>query len=68
MQAAIAALKQESEAILLADEMYWKRSHHSRAAKAAVERRQDRLQDIRTELALYARLTSLARDASVEVH
>jgi hypothetical protein len=69
MQAKIATLKQESEFIHLADVLYWKRNHHSRKASVEYEHRQDRLQDIRTELALYARLTSLAaHDASMEVH
>jgi hypothetical protein len=69
MQAKITCLRQEIESIRFADILHWKRGNDcSYEANAEYEHRQDRLQDIRIELALYDRLTSLAHDASGEVH
>jgi hypothetical protein len=56
-EAKIAALKEEIESIHFADALYWKRgSDHSREANAEYERRQDRIQQIGSELASLERL------------
>ena len=52
-EAKIAALKEEIESIHFADALYWKRGkHNSREASAEYQRRQDRLPEIRSKLAL----------------
>jgi hypothetical protein len=52
-EAEIAALNEEIESIHFADALYWKRGKDcSREASAEYQRRQDRLQEVRSELAL----------------
>jgi hypothetical protein len=52
-EAKITALKEEIESIHFADALYWKRGrHNSREASAEYQRRQDRLPEIRSKLAL----------------
>jgi len=56
-EAKIAALKEEIESIHFADALYWKRGRdHSREANAEYKRRQDRIQEIGSELASLERL------------
>ncbi len=50
-EARIAALKEEIAAIHQANEVYWRQANPSNAAKADYYRRQNRLEDIRSELA-----------------
>jgi len=51
--AKIAALKKEIESIHVADALYWKRvNDHSREANEELQRRQDRLREITSELTL----------------
>jgi hypothetical protein len=47
----IAVLHEEIELIYIADERYWRQANPSNAAKAEYYRRQDRLEEIRSELA-----------------
>ena len=61
IKAKITTLKREIESIRFADALLWKRGKDcSREVNAEYEHRQDRLQDLRSELALYDRLASLA--------
>ena len=50
-EARIAALKEETAVIHHANELYWRQGNPSDAAKADYYRRQDRLEEIRSELA-----------------
>jgi|SRR5271156_6501753 len=47
----IAVLQKEMEFIHYANELYWRKTNHGVAAKAEYYRRQDRLEEIRSELA-----------------
>jgi hypothetical protein len=49
--ARIAALQEEIEFIYHANELYWRQANPSDAAKADYYRKQDRLEEIRSELA-----------------
>jgi hypothetical protein len=60
MKAKIVALKQEVESIRFADALYWKRRKDcSREASAEYQGRQDRLREIKSELALLDAAESL---------
>jgi hypothetical protein len=50
-KARIATLQEEIDFIHYANELYWRQTNPSNAAKADYFRRQDRLQEIRSELA-----------------
>ena len=50
-KARIAVLLGEIDVIHRANELYWRHTKHSAAAKAEYYRRQDRLEEIRSELA-----------------
>jgi hypothetical protein len=50
-KARIAALREEIESIHFANKLYWRQTNPSDAAKAEYYRRQDRLEEIRSELA-----------------
>jgi hypothetical protein len=50
-KARIAALLEEMDFIHYANELYWRQTNPSVAAKADYFRRQDRLEEIRSELA-----------------
>jgi len=47
----IAALQEEIESIHFANKLYWEQAKRSDAANAEYYRRQDRLEEIRSELA-----------------
>jgi hypothetical protein len=49
--ARIAALQEEISFIHYANELYWRQTNHTHAAKAEYFRRQDRLEEVRSELA-----------------
>ena len=49
-KARIAILQQEIDFIHYANELYWRKTNHGVAAKAEYYRRQDRLEEIRSEL------------------
>ena len=49
--ARIAALSKELDAIYDADTVYWMGREHTREATAEYQRRQERLEEIRSELA-----------------
>jgi hypothetical protein len=49
--ARIAALQEEISFIHYANELYWQQTDHTNAAKVEYFRRQDRLEEIRSELA-----------------
>jgi hypothetical protein len=46
----LAALREEVEAIHFANKLYWAQERHSQAATAEYELRQERLEQIRTEM------------------
>jgi hypothetical protein len=48
--ARIAALNRELEAIYAADTIYWRQRDHTREATVEYQRRQERLETIRSEL------------------
>ncbi len=50
-QERIAALRQEMDSIHYANDLYWRQTAHSDAARAEFRRRQDRLDEVRSELA-----------------
>jgi hypothetical protein len=50
-KARITALRAEMDFIHYANELYWRKTNPSNAAKTEYFRRQDRLQEIRSELA-----------------
>ncbi|MGA2979302.1 MAG: hypothetical protein ABSD76_06895 [Terriglobales bacterium] len=50
-EARIAVLEEEIEFVHYANELYWRQTNPSHAAKADYYRRQDRLEEIRGELA-----------------
>jgi hypothetical protein len=50
-RARIAALSKELEAIYVADTVYWRQDDHTRDDRAQYHRRQERLEEIRNELA-----------------
>jgi hypothetical protein len=50
-KARIAVLQEEIDFIHYANELYWRQANPSDAAKAEYYRRQDRLEEIRSELA-----------------
>ena len=50
-KARMAALSEEIDAIHYANELYWRQTNPSDLAKAEYYRRQDRLEEIRSELA-----------------
>jgi hypothetical protein len=50
-KATIAALQQEMDSIHQANELYWRQADPSNAARTDYFRRQDRLEEIRSELA-----------------
>jgi hypothetical protein len=50
-KARIAVLQEEIDLIHHANELYWQQANASDTAKAAYYRRQDRLEEIRSELA-----------------
>jgi len=50
-EARIAALQEEIDVIHRANELYWRQANPSYAVKADHYRRQDRLEEIRSELA-----------------
>ncbi|MGA2356557.1 MAG: hypothetical protein ABSG02_18855 [Terriglobales bacterium] len=50
-KARIALLQEEIQSIHYVNELYWRQTNHSVAAKAEHYRRQDRLEEIRNELA-----------------
>ena len=50
-KARITALSKELEAIYVADTAYWRQADHTREARAEYHQRQERLEEIRNELA-----------------
>jgi hypothetical protein len=59
----IAALTVEMDAIHFANSLYWKQGHSQTvAARADYQRRQDRLEEIRTELARLRRETTAKKE------
>ncbi len=50
-KARIATLHEEIDAIHFANKLYWEQEAPTREARAEYQRRQDRLQEIRSELA-----------------
>ncbi len=51
-QERIAALQQEMDSIHFANRLYWQETAHSDAAKKEFYRRQDRLEEVRSELTM----------------